>query len=935
MSHTLHARTPTISVVDGRSLTVRNVAYHRIQDQDEPLALITRMAYDSAGRLTTQWDPRLWALAEHDAASPANLVHRHNLAGIPLLSESVDAGWDLVLRTEAGNVVQRWDARGSVWQTRYDLNLRPVTMLEIDARQNARTIMRSVYADNSQNAIEHNQCGRLLRLDDTAGSLHFPEYGILGQILNQSRQFLKTPDLPDWAENTDYLDLVESEELITQWQYNAVGESILQTDAMGHTQHFKQTIAGQLKTVELALSGATPQTLVSEIRYNPFDQIEQETAGNGVVSQSLYDPQDERLMERSTSLFQNLKYAYDPVGNILQIEDAAQPVRFFANQRIEPISHYRYDTLYQLIEATGREVNTGTSHGPALPDLQNLPPDPNQVSNYTQNYDYDAGGNLLQMRHVGAQSFTRTMRVALDSNRSLSEGETDADFESGFDANGNLLQLVRSQALEWDLRNQLQQITTVTRATKASDHERYIYDGQGLRCRKINSAQASNHTLVGDVRYLPGLEIRTRADGEILHVITTHNVRALHWQAGLPNGITNDQIRYNLNDHLGSSTLELDQQGSLISQESYYPFGGTAWWAARSAVEAKYKTVRYSGKERDASGLYYYGFRYYAPWLQRWINPDPAGDINGLNLFCFVANTPLLHKDLEGMSYEGRGDDIERGFEAIGHTILYRGLDEFRKDQKAILKKAFIKTHQIYEGALYMMKYHPEENTDIMRSFFGYHHAEVTQQVIQSWEQSYLRAAEYRTPLGESKILGVRTVAPNLFAFTSQKDPHGRIAIDTRHINNKRITLTIGHELSHLKKVSGSTIYGPNSEDYYYLFGQWASALVGGGNIINYPPTRVAAEVITGGGLNSSYFSGFERLAAIFTNRVRALHPHQETVTDLNTAIIEFNRNPSIAAKISADNADSLIYSAYALYKRYKQKNLQSLNHQQRKSSQS
>ncbi|EGH49324.1 insecticidal toxin protein, partial [Pseudomonas syringae pv. pisi str. 1704B] len=51
----------------------------------------------------------------------------------------------------------------------------------------------------------------------------------------------------------------------------------------------------------------------------------------------------------------------------------------------------------------------------------------------------------------------------------------------------------------------------------------------------------------------------------------------------------------------------------------------TAWWAARSAVEAKYKTVRYSGKERDTSGLYYYGLRYYAPWLQRWINPDPAG----------------------------------------------------------------------------------------------------------------------------------------------------------------------------------------------------------------------------------------------------------------------------------------------------------------------
>ena len=65
---------------------------------------------------------------------------------------------------------------------------------------------------------------------------------------------------------------------------------------------------------------------------------------------------------------QSLHYGYDPVGNILHIEDAAQPVRFFSNQRVEPVSRYTYDTLYQLIEATGREVNTGASHGPAIGD---------------------------------------------------------------------------------------------------------------------------------------------------------------------------------------------------------------------------------------------------------------------------------------------------------------------------------------------------------------------------------------------------------------------------------------------------------------------------------------------------------------------------------------------------------------------------------------
>ncbi|WP_187292085.1 RHS repeat-associated core domain-containing protein, partial [Pseudomonas syringae] len=60
------------------------------------------------------------------------------------------------------------------------------------------------------------------------------------------------------------------------------------------------------------------------------------------------------------------------------------------------------------------------------------------------------------------------------------------------------------------------------------------------------------------------------------------------------------------------------------------------------------KTVRYSGKERDASGLYYYGFRYYAPWLQRWTSPDISGEDTDLNLYKMLRNNPLNHVDLNG-----------------------------------------------------------------------------------------------------------------------------------------------------------------------------------------------------------------------------------------------------------------------------------------------
>ncbi|XXE60199.1 RHS repeat protein [Pseudomonas sp. R1-18] len=684
MNMTLHAHTPIVVAVEPRGLAVRRIAQCRAEPNQATEKRITRKVYDVAGRLVSQCDPRL--------AHP-NLRTIYNLNGRSLFTDSVDAGWRLILMGEADQVAAAWDGRGIQRQTRYDNQMRPVSIVE-------QGLVSERLAYGGPDDSEHNRCNQLIRHDDTAGTRYLPEYGLRGSPLTEARSFLLTAETPDWPLAEAERDaLSESNRLETQWTFNALGETIKQTDALGHSQYLRHTVAGQLKAVELTLTAAAqPQTLVSDIHYNALDQVEEQTSGNGVISRAVYDPASGLLQSMTAGragheILQSLHYGYDPVGNILHIEDTAQPVRFFANQRVEPVSRYTYDTLYQLIEATGREVNTGASHGPALPALQTLPPDPNRVSRYTQTYDYDTGGNLLQMRHVGAQSFTRTLHVAADSNRSLPEGEVEVDFDEAFDANGNLLHLVRGQTLDWDLRNQLRQITTVTRDDTASDNERYVYDGQGQRCRKITSAQTSSRTLSNEVRYLPGLEIRTTADGETLHVITAHNARVLHWQAGSPSGIENDQIRYSLNDHLGSSTLELDQHGGLISQESYYPFGGTSWWAARSTVEAKYKTIRYSGKERDASGLYYYGFRYYAPWLQRWINPDPAGDVDGLNLFCFVGNSPVTSFDLNGFITE-QTENGQIWFADEGLQARLEKLQRQSPERDHLLKTRYIHQHE-------------------------------------------------------------------------------------------------------------------------------------------------------------------------------------------------------------------------------------------------
>jgi RHS repeat-associated protein len=58
---------------------------------------------------------------------------------------------------------------------------------------------------------------------------------------------------------------------------------------------------------------------------------------------------------------------------------------------------------------------------------------------------------------------------------------------------------------------------------------------------------------------------------------------------------------------------------------------------------------RFSSKELHyKSGMYYYGFRFYDPHLQRWVNRDPMLEAGGLNLYAHCGNTPLNVIDPNG-----------------------------------------------------------------------------------------------------------------------------------------------------------------------------------------------------------------------------------------------------------------------------------------------
>lgn len=650
--------TPRLIAFDPRHSPVRSIDYCRSIENGPAQQRINRSLFDAAGRETKHWDPRLWALQQDDVSAPASVSTAYSLSDAVLCTVSVDAGWQIDLPGLVGEGLRSWDGRGTQHEVLYDESRRPVAVFEQGAVQPRRCAERMTYGYPGQSNRDHNQYGQLIRHDDPAGSVLLESFSLAGQSLGQNRRFILDAATPDWPESqADREVLLEpGDGALSTWRLGPQGDVLEQTDARGNQQRQSLTLDGRIDGSQLLLNGQSHwQSLVSDIGYNAEGQIEQETAGNGVQTTFKYSPEDGWLMERQVrradQVLQDLLYAYDPMGNVLSIEDRAQSVRYFANQRIDPISCFIYDSLYQLIEATGWESGAA-NQGPESVGRA----DPAALSNYTQTYRYDESGNLLELIHVGAQNHGRQLKAARYSNRCLpyrgGVPPTEEDIAAAFDARGNGLELEEGRLLAWDLRNQLSSVTPIERASGLNDSEAYIYDGNGQRVRKLGTRHTGTRMLGTEVRYLPGLELRADSGtGESLQVITAqaglNRVRVLHWESVPPSGV-NDLYRYSLTDHLGSISLELAQDGRIISQEHFYPFGETAWLAGDDGVEVSYKTARYSGKERDATGLYYYSSRYYAPWLQRWVSPDPAGEVDGLNLYRMVRNNPMTFFDEQG-----------------------------------------------------------------------------------------------------------------------------------------------------------------------------------------------------------------------------------------------------------------------------------------------
>lgn len=703
------ANTPFEHIEDGLGRVVQSEQLH-VPENEKNANYFT---FDILGDELTSADQRLHPLKLN------NFQHSYNLSKEAVKVVSVDAGTKWALNNVLGQPIFSNDSIRTQQFYQYDVLHRPVRHYVIsESLSIAQTVKRVVYGDTPgyfKKPEALNLRGQAVISLDEAGLTLAPTFDINGHPL-LAVQWVKSDykKEADWdAIKDDVLhvlagtiqgkyersaferislpgalpSLLEAEVFISGSQLDAVGRIVNSTDADGNisTPEYYSTDWIKALTVNAGpnagkAKAATPG--FSNVQYNAKGQRLSISYANNTQTAYDYDPYSFELTRIKTTrkngeIIQHLQYHHDPVGNVTAMNNLAAPIVLHGNQTVEAKAAYRHNSLYQLVEATGREhggmwANTRTNQNKfndaffskCWPQLS----DGTALQNYTQQYHYDGAGNLIRLIHQGKNSATRKITIQQKSNRiaSRSLGSiTPLSKNYHYDNNGNMTTLDGCQEAVWNYRNNMQAAIVKGRPDKASDAEYYVYDGAGRRVRKVQEQKTTNGKAVKEVIYLGGIEVRksyTLSSSGVKKLSRDWHVAKLSdgsdtfcvWRYWLAGAIKADekksQLRYQLNDALNSSTDERDENANRISYEEYFPYGGASIMAAKNQTEVKNKHYHYSGKEKDGvTGLYYYGMRYYCPWLARWTCTDPAGTIDGLNVYAFVKGNPVTSVDVGGM----------------------------------------------------------------------------------------------------------------------------------------------------------------------------------------------------------------------------------------------------------------------------------------------
>ena len=412
-----------------------------------------------------------------------------------------------------------------------------------------------------------------------------------------------------------------------------------------------------------------------------FDQAHRRTGAtlsNGIASTFAYDINDRLTLisrngvtwPQSPSLFSEWEYGYDAVGNRLFSKNKIIP------ERSERYGHDNRDRLTLMergqLNPDGTAITSSLVHATLAGDQQWA--------------DLDRRGNWLDFREAVNRVSSKQTREANAVNEYMSnvlENITLPSYALTHDDAGNLTTdptaksagdgaVPSGQRYEYDEENRVVAILRDTDGTLLAEYE---YDALGRRVHTIDYIDAETGALLVSPRTTRHIHsgAETIEEYEVFSTGPGNETAALlrefiwgdsdnfpepvalidHTAAGTEPAEMPEVLHY-LHDVLGSVVGLTDVSGTTAERYTYDPYGktyiehwdstaggGTGAWFERSASFYA-NPFAWTGQRYDA-GVRLYGFFYrtYSPTLGRWLQRDPLGYIDGVNLYQYVQGNPM------------------------------------------------------------------------------------------------------------------------------------------------------------------------------------------------------------------------------------------------------------------------------------------------------